>query len=58
MMTSSKLLITVGTPIVSVLIYVLCIGYRKRSRIYHLRKQGVVSSHTVFVLRTCAYLLV
>lgn len=28
---------------VSVIIYVLCIGYRKRLRIYRLRKQGVVS---------------
>jgi hypothetical protein len=42
-MALSKLLITVGTPIVSAIIYVLSIGYQRRLRIYKLREQGVVS---------------
>ncbi|KAF2707700.1 cytochrome P450 [Pleomassaria siparia CBS 279.74] len=41
-MALSKLLITIGAPVVSAIVYVLCVGYRKRLRIYQLRKQGAM----------------
>ncbi|KAF1845155.1 putative cytochrome P450 [Cucurbitaria berberidis CBS 394.84] len=40
-MALSRLFITIGTPIISAVIYVLSIGYRHRLRISRLRKQGV-----------------
>ncbi|KAF1962666.1 cytochrome P450 [Byssothecium circinans] len=40
-MAFPKLSLTIWTPILSLIIYVLCIGYQKRLRIYRLRKQGV-----------------
>ncbi|KAF2651398.1 cytochrome P450 [Lophiostoma macrostomum CBS 122681] len=40
-MTFSRLTITISTSVLSAIIYVLCIGYRRRSRIYQLRRQGV-----------------
>jgi hypothetical protein len=34
---------TICAPIVSGLVYVLSVGYKRRLRIYRLREQGVVS---------------
>lgn len=43
-MAFPKALTTFGAGILSILLYFLLIGYRKRSRINELRKQGVVST--------------
>jgi hypothetical protein len=43
-MAFSKTLITTGVPFVSAILYVVYIGYRRRSRVNELRKQGVVST--------------
>ncbi|KAF1976199.1 cytochrome P450 [Bimuria novae-zelandiae CBS 107.79] len=40
-MAMIKVLVTLGVPLLSAVAYVLCIGYRRRSKIYQLRRQGV-----------------
>ncbi|KAK7184811.1 AflN/verA/monooxygenase [Paraphaeosphaeria sporulosa] len=40
-MTNQKIVFTVGASLFSAIVYVLHIGYQRRSRIYRLRKQGV-----------------
>lgn len=45
-----KSFVTVGTPLASMLVYVFYIGYKKRSRIYRLRQQGVVSLNLLLLL--------
>lgn len=42
MMANSKYLLTFGAPIVTIVLYILKVGYGRRSRIDALRKQGVV----------------
>lgn len=41
-MALSNAFVTIGVSIVSFFVYILSIGYRKRSMINELRKQGVV----------------
>jgi hypothetical protein len=43
-MANTKFLFTLGAPIITIVLYVLKVGYGRRSRIDALRKQGVVSA--------------
>jgi hypothetical protein len=41
-MPNSKLMLTLGAPIITIILYIVKVGYGRRSRIDALRKQGVV----------------
>ncbi|KAF2440902.1 cytochrome P450 [Karstenula rhodostoma CBS 690.94] len=40
-MATAKILFTLGVPLLSSMVYVLYVGYQRRSRIYRLRRHGV-----------------